>query len=249
MTGFALERSKGELTGRERARFLKDVAKSLKDKDREQLSKLREQIAKVKKRRRSALALVRAKCRNLRAGVRQRVAAYRAQERERVNAEVERMRNHARELCELRKRAVQSAGGKVERKARQELTAERMLQRDLKTAAQWEKRTLKATKRQVQAESDDEVRGNIDPELVPVFEKVKRSIKGSDRISRTEAFLQWLEENPGDAVAIQQQVADVELKRLLREQRQAETEAKRRRARRYKPTKAELAAALAEVPF
>ncbi len=41
-----------------------------------------------------------------------------------------------------------------------------------------------------QAESDDEVRSNIPPELVALFERVKRGIKASPRMSRTEAFLQ-----------------------------------------------------------
>ena len=40
-----------------------------------------------------------------------------------------------------------------------------------------------------QAESDDEVRSNIPPELVALFERVKRGIKASPRMSRTESFL------------------------------------------------------------
>lgn len=47
-------------------------------------------------------------------------------------------------------------------------------------------------------ESDDEVRGNIPPELVRLFERVKRGIKGSARETRTEAFLRYAEEHPGE---------------------------------------------------
>ena len=49
------------------------------------------------------------------------------------------------------------------------------------------------------SESDDEVRSNIPPELAPLFEKVKRGIKGSARKSRTEEFLEYVEEHPREA--------------------------------------------------
>jgi hypothetical protein len=47
-----------------------------------------------------------------------------------------------------------------------------------------------------QAESDDEVRGNVRPELVALFERVMRSIKASPRTSRTEASLHYAEKHP-----------------------------------------------------
>jgi hypothetical protein len=51
------------------------------------------------------------------------------------------------------------------------------------------------------AESDDEVRGNISPELVPLFERVQRTIKGSARMSRTEAFEKYVHEHPKEVAA------------------------------------------------
>jgi hypothetical protein len=47
-------------------------------------------------------------------------------------------------------------------------------------------------------ESDDEVRANIPPELHKLFSKVRRSIKGSPRRSRTEEFLEYVEEHPSE---------------------------------------------------
>lgn len=251
MASFALEQTAG-MTSRQRARFLKDIAQTLRMKDREKLQALKDQIAEVKKRRRGALRLVVSKCRRARRNLRAQVKSYREQERARINEEVERMREAARLTCHMRKEAVKDAAMKAESKARRALQAERQLQRDLKSAEQYRRqkeRAIRRTPSEARAESDDRVRANIDPELVPVFEKVKRSIKGTPHMSRTEAFLQWVEENPGDAVAIQQAAADVELKRLLKEQREAERLAKRRRARSYKPSKAELEAYLQGVPF
>jgi hypothetical protein len=51
------------------------------------------------------------------------------------------------------------------------------------------------------AESDDEVRSNLPPELLPSFERMKRAIKASPRMSRTEAFLQWAHDHPSEVFA------------------------------------------------
>ena len=59
------------------------------------------------------------------------------------------------------------------------------------------------TKRERRSESDDEVLYNIPPELVPTWEHVKRGIRGNDRKSRTEAFLEWVELHPSEIVFIE----------------------------------------------
>lgn len=56
--------------------------------------------------------------------------------------------------------------------------------------------------------------------LVKVFDKVKRHIKGSHRRSRTESFLQWVEENPMEVYAIQEREAAREVRRLVRDESQ-----------------------------
>lgn len=55
-----------------------------------------------------------------------------------------------------------------------------------------------------QAESDDQMRNELEatsPQLLPVWEKVKRQIKAGPRRTRAEAFAEWTEEN-ADAVAV-----------------------------------------------
>jgi hypothetical protein len=66
-------------------------------------------------------------------------------------------------------------------------------------------------------ESDDEVTRNLPPELVGVFAKVRRQVKGGPRRTRTEAFLEWVEENPGEVYALQGAKAERDLARLLAE--------------------------------
>lgn len=77
-------------------------------------------------------------------------------------------------------------------------------------------------RREREAESDDEVRRNLSPDLASVFNKVRRHIKGSERRSRTEAFLEWAEQNPDEIYAMQEQRAAREVERLVKEyQREA----------------------------
>lgn len=66
----------------------------------------------------------------------------------------------------------------------------------------------KRTALEARLESDDEVRQNIGAALVCVFDAIKRHIKHDVRRSRTEAFLQWCEENPGEVIGYQQAHAD-----------------------------------------
>ena len=39
---------------------------------------------------------------------------------------------------------------------------------------------------------------NISPDLVPFFERIKRSVRATPRMSRTEAFLKYAEEHPSE---------------------------------------------------
>lgn len=237
--------------GESRAKFLRTVARHHREKDRARLKKLRGEIAEVKKRKKGALRLVVQRCRSRRRELAARVKEFRAQERERINQEVEAMRKQARDTCEARKQAVAAVAKTEEQKRRETLRAERGLQRELRETARHLRRreqAFKLTGAERQRESDDEVERNIDAELVPIWRKVKRGIKGNEHKTRTEAFLQWVEENPGEIVALQEKAAERELRELLKQQKAAEREATRR-ARRKRPTKAEIDEYLEGVPF
>lgn len=91
-----------------------------------------------------------------------------------------------------------------------------------------------------QQESDDAVRGNIPPELVSLFERVKRHIRGGAHMSRTEAFLHYAEEHPGEVLVALEDKTEAMIRDLERRERVAD------KAARKRVTRAELDAL---VPF
>lgn len=70
-------------------------------------------------------------------------------------------------------------------------------------------------------ESDDEVVRNLPESLVGVFQKMRKHVKGGPRRTRTEAFLEWVEENPGEVYAMQGEQAERDLARLVAEHERA----------------------------
>lgn len=235
----------------DKAKFLRQVQAYHREQDRRRLKELREKMRRIRARRDGALQTTLKKCRRRRAEVRAEVKAYREQERERINREVEAMRADAKRTCELRKATIRKAARSEQAKVRELASAERHLQRELRETERHGRRrhaALRASRAEQQQESDDRVRQNIDSELVPVFDRVKRSIKATGHKSRTEAFLQWVEENPGEVVAMQQKQADRELRELMKQEREYAKQ-QRARARKTRPSKADVEAYLADVPF
>jgi hypothetical protein len=55
---------------------------------------------------------------------------------------------------------------------------------------------------EAKAESDSEVEAEIDPSLLYVWRKVKKHITAGPKMSRAEAFLHWVEENPEEVTAM-----------------------------------------------
>lgn len=86
---------------------------------------------------------------------------------------------------------------------------------------------IRASHKERQSESDDEVRGNIPPELVALFERVKGRIKGSDRMTRTEAFLHYAEEHPREVLLSIEDKTEAVIRDLERQAAKAEREARR----------------------
>jgi hypothetical protein len=133
-------------------------------------------------------------------------------------------------------------------RARAELLAEKAYQADLRRIERANRKRRqeapRVTRIERQAESDDEVRGNLPAELVPLFERVKRGIKASPRMSRTESFLKYAEEHPDELLVAIDDKTDA----LVRELEQQEREA-RRSLRRGSPRPRYTPEQLAEVPF
>jgi len=138
---------------------------------------------------------------------------------ERIRLQCRAARERLRTTCGLRKERARLEGEEVIQARRREIQEERYLdklQRSRPKSAQPLGR-MRNVGREREAESDDEVRRNLSPDLASVFNKVRRHIKGSERRSRTEAFLEWAEENPDEIYAMQEQRAAREIERLVKE--------------------------------
>ena len=210
------------------------------------LSDIRAEIAGAHERRRHALTLVRAQCGKARDRVRARVKAHREAARAAVNLEVERMREDARAKCRARRSLVTESSKSAATKKRAELVEARreaaMLRRIESKEKAAHRRREKSERRR---ESDDEVRGNLDPGLVPVFNAVRSRIGAREGMSRTEAFTHWVEEHEGEVWALREKQAAAELRALLAEEKRRHAALRRCGGKCSKATAAELAA----VPF
>lgn len=229
----------------------REAARELKKRERATLRELRHKIRALHARRRSTLTEIRHGCR----AERQRVSADVRQLREAtkiaLRERVQEMREAQRGTCNIRKANARNALGAELARAADELGAERARQAEGKRAELEQRkrdragRSSSAERRQ---EADDEVRANLPAELVAVFDKVKRSIKPRPRMSRTEAFLHWAEENPDEVLKIQ---SDAGERAWMRELAELEREHKRlaKAYRRRPKDDEELAKRLAGVPF
>jgi hypothetical protein len=146
---------------------------------------------------------------------------------DRIRTQCRKAREKLRNVCGARRERARREGTEVVDARKRDLHEERHLDKLQRTAGRRSRpkgpigRVRKASHER-ESESDDEVRRDIPPELVGVFNKVRRNIKGTDRKSRSEAFLEWAEENPGEIYAMQEQEAAREIKRLVKEyQREA----------------------------
>jgi hypothetical protein len=130
-----------------------------------------------------------------------------------------------RQSCQSRATLAKVTGAAEVARRKSTLLEEKGFEQQIRNADR--PRKLRTTSIERRQESDDEVRSSLDPEMVGVFDAVKKHIKGSPRKSRTEAFLQWSEENPGEVYDLLQHDADRYLAQLLAEQERTQRELRR----------------------
>jgi hypothetical protein len=224
-----------------RKRLQRELAEHLREKDRAALALLRAKILAARVERRHRLHVARQACRGALLSLRERQRA----ERRRLTSEHQAERAEGHAACITSKTRAKEEGLELEHAAEQELKEERVFQSQIRRAGRPTRQ--RSTARERSQEDDDAVRANLPAELVGVFDKHRKSFKGSARRSRTEQFLEWAEENPGEVLAVQQAEADKALHDLLKQEREFGREV--RRGARYKKAPADLAKLLAEVPF
>ncbi len=226
---------------RQRKQLGRDIAAHHKAANLDKLRALRRAITEArqssKRLRKEAVSL----CQIGRKMARERAKQIRIEGRQKIREDIIDDRAAARAACDGRKATIRENVKSAVARARAELKEEKRYQREIRGIDQRQRKERpKSTAAERRGESDDQVRDNIPPDLVPLFERVKRQIKGSDRETRTESFLRYAEENPGEVAAAIGREAEKEIARLQRE------EAKESRALRRRGVSA---AELAAVPF
>jgi hypothetical protein len=125
--------------------------------------------------------------------------------------------------------AMLAADREARKKLKNAARARRDLEANIKDAhPHLAKRRARSTAER-RSESDDEVRSNVDPHLLPLFEEVKGKIKGSERRSRTEAFLEYAEAHPEDVLFAREREAASSLHRAIMAQQREPRHAPRTR--------------------
>ena len=228
-----------------RAALLRDIERDHKLKAKKKLRQLREELRAARLVRRNALTEATSKCRTERIAGRDRTRMERLRALEELRRALHAERQAARDACTLRKEAAKKTTSDAIGRAREELAAERKYQDDLHRIEQGHRQrrreTTRSTAAERRSESDDEVRSNLPAELIPVFERIKRGVKGSARETRTEAVLRWAEEHPHEILAALDDKTEQVIRDLERQQR--EVTRHMRRPPKYTP------AQLADVPF
>ncbi|MFW5921263.1 MAG: hypothetical protein ACOCUS_05430 [Polyangiales bacterium] len=196
--------------------------------ERDRLAALRAEynrrIKRLREKRGRLLRRTTKACKRARSRVRARATAARAEARLRINQEAAAALDTVKTQCERRRARIRARARNETERARAERAEAKRLVRELsgveraraRKLAREEARLRRAERRE---ESAAEVERNIDPELVPVWQAVKRRVHARQGISRTEAFLHWVEENQDEVWAILAAEAEREMRRLERERR------------------------------
>lgn len=221
----------------QRKQLMREIARDERKKQREHLAGLKQAIREAHRGRRTALVETKASCRAARREVRERVKRMRAEALAELRAAVALEKANARSTCAAGKQLAKDLGSKHAR-ARHELETERAYRAEMRRIEHGNKARARdilhprgARARELKSESDDTVRGNIPPELVALFERVKAKIKGTDRMSRTEAFLEYAESHDREVLEAIEDRTDAMLRELEAKERAAHKALKRPLAR------------------
>lgn len=215
---------------REIARGVRDIDKAKRSERRREILELLRQARQAARRRiREAMAACRAARKS--AALRARAQRAAAKEAARHAAELQRAAaraDRARE-CQARVAKARAAGADGMARLRARMQIEKVAHEAAKRADRQQRRAVKVTskpsaKQTERAsgkgrETDDEVAANIPHELLGLWRKRASMTTGSAYRSRTEEFLEWIEEHRADvAQHVNEEIAR-DVKALEREER------------------------------
>jgi hypothetical protein len=216
---------------KQRRELMRQIEREHRRAAREKLVHLRQQIRDAKQLRRTAIVQAKERCRAERIAARARARELRRRALEELREAVRRERAAARETCAADLAAAHGIADKVER-TRAELAAERKYQRELRRIERANRAarldTKRATRAERRGESDEEVAGNIPPEFLSLWQRVKGRIRGSDRMTRTEAFLEYAHNHPAEVLTALEDRTEEVIRELEAREGQARRELKRK---------------------
>ena len=203
---------------------MQQIAREHRKQQRTHLADLRAQVRQARAERKAALEEAKSRCRAERLAARQRVQAIRQRVLEELRQTVAAERVSARDACTVRLSTARGISDRIAR-VRAELEAERTFRRDIRRIeranVQRTRQAHRTTAAEHRSQSDEVVLGNIPPELAGLWQRVKRSIHGSDRMSRTESFLKYAEEHPDEVLAVIEDRTNALVRELEARQRDA----------------------------
>ena len=141
-------------------------------------------------------------------------------------AALRRIALQAREAKEAVRARYAAEIGHAEKTLRDERRSQGELRRFEQSASRAHRPRSTMTERR--RESDQAVRNNLPEELWPLWAQAKAQIHGSSRRTRTEEFLEYVEENPEHAQDARIAYAEAELARTLARHQREERQAARR---------------------
>ena len=207
----------------DKKKLWREIERDERRKKREKLAELRIELRRARAQRKEAMKSAVERCRTERLAARERARALRIRGLAELREAARLERTSARDACALSKGEAKTKGG-IERR-RAELAAERKFHADMRRIERGNRARVSEHPHAIyverRSESDDEVRQNISSDLVPLFEHVRRGIKGSPRMTRTEAFLKYAEEHPAELLSAIEDKTEHVIRDLERQQRDA----------------------------
>lgn len=207
------------------------LRKLAKDTAREQLRRARLAVRDAKAAKRAARTRANETC----AAARVALKEWRTTERERVRLEIARLRAELRSGLEERRERVRKCCGPDRLQVRAESDS-RIAAMRAALAAMLDERRRERTwsgkakagapssassgtaRRERREEGDHDVEVNLSPDQLLVWREVKGRIKATPRMSRTEAFLQWMHDHSADVARIVSAEAEKAYKQAVREE-------------------------------
>lgn len=186
------------------------------------LAELRRRIAHLAVELRHALARLRDASKRARRIQSAALKRYRSEQRARIKAHCDALRSALRVKLSARKEAIRARYASSLDRAHHELRAHKSHAKALARVAKHAERKVESA-RVARRESDDEVRGNLPADLVPVWTALGRKLPSKAKKSRTEGFLDWVEENPEEVLRWQadraQKLAHDDLRKMRADER------------------------------